>query len=136
MRRLGPADPSAWSSRRPLGTAVGSEPVGVVDCPGPAACPGRARRACYAPYSESGLRLAGLVYSFGPFRLEAHERRLLRDGSVIALPGKAFDTLLLLVDQVGVACHTGRRTCFYRAVRGGFVNIVDVTVDPEALYKF
>ena len=47
------------------------------------------------------------------------------------------DTVLLLVDQHGVACHTGRRTCFYRAVRGGgFVNVVDVTVDPQALYKF
>ncbi|MBV9656207.1 MAG: phosphoribosyl-AMP cyclohydrolase, partial [Acetobacteraceae bacterium] len=26
---------------------------------------------------------------------------------------------LLLVDQLGVACHTGHRSCFYRAVRGG-----------------
>ncbi|PKQ20539.1 MAG: phosphoribosyl-AMP cyclohydrolase [Actinobacteria bacterium HGW-Actinobacteria-6] len=26
------------------------------------------------------------------------------------------DTLLLLVDQVGVACHTGERSCFYRAM--------------------
>lgn len=24
------------------------------------------------------------------------------------------DTLLLLVDQTGVACHTGSRTCFFR----------------------
>jgi len=45
--------------------------------------------------------VAGPVYSFGPFRLEAHERRLLRDGSAIALPGKAFDTLLLLVEGAG-----------------------------------
>ena len=29
------------------------------------------------------------------------------------------DTLLLLVEQTGVACHTGRRTCFYRAARDG-----------------
>ena len=27
------------------------------------------------------------------------------------------DTLLVLVDQTGVACHTGRRSCFYRAAR-------------------
>lgn len=25
-----------------------------------------------------------------------------------------LDTLLVKVDQVGVACHTGERTCFYR----------------------
>lgn len=24
------------------------------------------------------------------------------------------DTILILVDQVGAACHTGNRTCFYR----------------------
>ena len=45
--------------------------------------------------------MAGPVYSFGPFRLEAHERRLLRDGSEVSLPGKAFDTLLLLVEGAG-----------------------------------
>lgn len=27
------------------------------------------------------------------------------------------DTLLLLIDQKGAACHTGRRNCFYNAVR-------------------
>ena len=26
------------------------------------------------------------------------------------------DTLLVLVDQEGAACHTGERTCFYRAL--------------------
>ena len=29
------------------------------------------------------------------------------------------DTLLLLVEQTGPACHTNRPNCFYRAVRGG-----------------
>lgn len=29
------------------------------------------------------------------------------------------DTVLLLVDQIGPACHTNRRSCFYRAVRHG-----------------
>lgn len=28
------------------------------------------------------------------------------------------DTLLLVVEQVGAACHTGARTCFYRTVDG------------------
>lgn len=41
------------------------------------------------------------VYRFGPFRLEARERRLLRDGDVVPLAGKAFDTLLLLVETAG-----------------------------------
>ena len=31
------------------------------------------------------------------------------------------DTILLLVDQTGPACHTNRRSCFYRAVRDGAV---------------
>jgi len=29
------------------------------------------------------------------------------------------DCLLVLVKQQGPACHTGRRSCFYRAVRDG-----------------
>lgn len=29
------------------------------------------------------------------------------------------DCLLLIVDQVGPACHTNRRSCFYTAVRDG-----------------
>jgi pimeloyl-ACP methyl ester carboxylesterase/DNA-binding winged helix-turn-helix (wHTH) protein len=45
------------------------------------------------------------VYTFGPFRLEAHERRLVRDGSVVPLSGKAFDTLLVLVEGAGVLQH-------------------------------
>ena len=45
------------------------------------------------------------------------------------------DTLLLLVDQTGVACHTGRRNCFYRALReGGLETIAEVKVDPGELY--
>ena len=31
------------------------------------------------------------------------------------------DCLLVLVRQTGPACHTGRRSCFYRAVRDGEV---------------
>ena len=46
------------------------------------------------------------------------------------------DTILLQVDQTGVACHTGRRNCFYLAVRDGKMkSISDVVIDPETLYK-
>ena len=46
------------------------------------------------------------------------------------------DTILLLVDQTGVACHTGRRNCFYFAIRGDEVTTIsDVIVDPDSLYQ-
>jgi phosphoribosyl-AMP cyclohydrolase len=45
------------------------------------------------------------------------------------------DTLLLLVDQHGVACHTGRRNCFFRAARdGGLQEIAAPEIAPETLY--
>ena len=46
------------------------------------------------------------------------------------------DTLLLQVDQDGVACHTGRRNCFFNAVRDGKIEIIaEVKNDPDQLYK-
>ena len=40
-------------------------------------------------------------YQFGPFHLDARERRLSRDGEVIPLRLKVFDTLLVLVENAG-----------------------------------
>ena len=46
------------------------------------------------------------------------------------------DSLLLLVDQKGVACHTGTRNCYFRAVRdGALVRIAEPEVDPATLYQ-
>src|SRR5882724_2720477 len=40
-------------------------------------------------------------YEFGPFRVDARERRLLRDGKVVPLGPKVFDVLLALVQNSG-----------------------------------
>ncbi len=34
------------------------------------------------------------------------------------------DTLLLLVEQQGPACHTGRRSCFFNALRGTDIEVI------------
>ena len=45
------------------------------------------------------------------------------------------DTLLALVDQTGVACHTGRHNCFFRAIRDcELAEIAAPLVDPKELY--
>ena len=46
------------------------------------------------------------------------------------------DTLLLLVDQTGPACHTGRASCFYNRIDGEWVEVIsDPVIDPDELYK-
>jgi phosphoribosyl-AMP cyclohydrolase len=45
------------------------------------------------------------------------------------------DAVLLQVDQTGPACHTGRRSCFYRQVEHDQVRVVtDPLIAPELLY--
>lgn len=41
------------------------------------------------------------LYEFGAFRLETAERRLSREGKVVPLAPKVFDTLVLLLDNAG-----------------------------------
>jgi len=46
------------------------------------------------------------------------------------------DVILLMVEQVGgIACHTGRASCFYRKLESGVWETVDpVLKDPDEIY--
>ena len=46
------------------------------------------------------------------------------------------DVILLKVEQKGgIACHTGRRSCFYRSLKDGqWVSADPVIKDPDAIY--
>jgi phosphoribosyl-AMP cyclohydrolase len=47
------------------------------------------------------------------------------------------DAILLKVEQAGgIACHTGRESCFFRKLEGGkWVTIDPVLKDPKLIYK-
>ncbi|HEY9164139.1 MAG TPA: phosphoribosyl-AMP cyclohydrolase [Magnetovibrio sp.] len=79
-------------------------------------------RACYFSRSRSKLwrkgESSGQVQTVKDFRWDCDA-----------------DTVLLLVDQQGVACHTGRHNCFYNAVRSDKAEIIaEVEVNPDDLY--
>jgi phosphoribosyl-AMP cyclohydrolase len=79
-------------------------------------------RACY--WSRSRARLWQKGETSGQIQL-LRELRLDCDG----------DAVLLLVDQQGVACHTGRRSCFFQAWRDdAWVIIAEPQISPETLY--
>ncbi len=46
------------------------------------------------------------------------------------------DVIILQVEQLGgIACHTGRESCFYRVLDGNQWQVVDpVLKDPQAIY--
>ena len=79
-------------------------------------------RACY--WSRSRKRLWRKGETSGQVQ-RLRELRLDCDG----------DAVLLLVEQTGVACHTGRRSCFFRNWRDGRWEIItEPQVSPETLY--
>lgn len=82
----------------------------------------RSGRACYWSRSRNAFwrkgDTSGQVQNLVELRLDC-------DG----------DTILLRVDQLGVACHTGRRSCFYRRADDQGLTVTDpVLMSPDALY--
>ena len=69
------------------------------------------RRVCYWSRSRQSLWRKGETSGRVQRLVEA---RLDCDG----------DAILLLVDQHGAACHTGRPNCFYNAIRGETVQVL------------
>jgi len=47
------------------------------------------------------------------------------------------DVIMLRVEQIGgIACHTGRGSCFYRVLRDGQWQTIDAVIkDPKELYR-
>ncbi len=81
------------------------------------------KRAWYWSRSRQKLWLKG--ESSGHVQ-KVHEVRLDCDG----------DAILLLVEQVGGACHTGFRSCFYRkATDSGWIEDGEKVFDPSAVYE-
>ena len=80
-------------------------------------------------WSRSRQRLWHKGEESGHFQ-QVHEMRLDCDN----------DVLLLKVTQLGhepgIACHTGRHSCFFqRYDNGAWHNVEPVLVDPERIYK-
>ncbi len=83
----------------------------------------RTNRACY--YSRSRQKLWRKGEESGHVQV-LKEMRIDCDGDVV----------LLMVDQTGVACHTGRHNCFFTAVRDGEIQtIAEIEIDPETVYN-
>lgn len=79
------------------------------------------------------LRADTHIYEFGHFRLEANERRLLREGHDVPLSERVFDLLLLLVQNSG---HLIEKEEIMREVwEDSFVEDNNLTVTMSALRK-
>src|SRR5215216_5882307 len=72
-------------------------------------------------------------YEFGPFRLDTNERVLLRDGSPLSLTPKAFETLIVLVENSGHVLEKGE--LMKRIWPDSFVEDANLAVNISSLRK-
>jgi NAD(P)-dependent dehydrogenase (short-subunit alcohol dehydrogenase family) len=75
---------------------------------------------------------------------EAIAKGLAANGATVIIASRKQSAIDAVVADItasggkamGIACHTGRRNCFYRAPRGdALANIAEPLMDPEALYR-
>ena len=80
-------------------------------------------------FSRSRQRLWHKGEESGHFQ-QVHELRIDCDADVVLLK------VTQLGHEPGIACHTGRHSCFYRRFEGGQWQTVDpVLQDPESIYR-
>ena len=80
-------------------------------------------------WSRSRQRLWHKGEESGHFQ-QVHEVRIDCDADVVLLK------VTQLGHEPGIACHTGRHSCFYRRFEGGQWQTVDpVLQDPESIYR-
>src|SRR5258705_6901704 len=73
------------------------------------------------------------VYGFDDFRLDVANRELLRDGRPVALPAKAFDMLVVLVENGGRL--VGKDELFNRVWPDQIVEESNLAVHVSAIRK-
>jgi DNA-binding winged helix-turn-helix (wHTH) protein len=76
---------------------------------------------------------ASHIYEFGPFRLIPEERQLLRDNQAVSLTPKAFDLLVVLVENSGHLIEKGE--LLKRIWPDSFVEEANLTVNMSALRR-
>jgi phosphoribosyl-AMP cyclohydrolase len=87
----------------------------------------RTGRAVY--YSRSRQRLWHKGEESGHVQ-QVHELRLDCDGDVVLM------RVTQLGHEPGIACHTGRHSCFFQRLEGGrWLPVDPVLKDPQAIYR-
>ena len=78
-------------------------------------------------------RPSNVIYEFGPFRLDPVNRLLTSSGSEVRLPGRAFDALLMLIQQPGALLT--KEVLMASVWNGSFVEESNLTVAISTLRR-